>query len=135
MRATPRVSLAQATAICIEGVPAPIRSHRCVVATEPTWKGKKKKNAESNCVSNVLIVKSFVVAHAGRLRVDLQNKPPLVTAALRRDTTAQLLWQTSAARRTTAVCQTGRSPSRAIVDAADFWNLRQRLLASRKCEF
>ena len=77
-------------------------------------------------MSNVLIVKSFVVAHAGRLRVELQNKPRLVTAALRRDTTAQLLWQTSAARRTTAVCQTGRSPSRVIVSAADFWNLRQR---------
>ena len=58
MRATPRVSLAQATAICIEGVPAPIRSHRCVVATEPTWKGTKKI-AESNCVSNVLIVKKL----------------------------------------------------------------------------
>ena len=42
MRATPRVSLAQATAICNEGVPAPIRSHHCVVAMEPTWKGKGK---------------------------------------------------------------------------------------------
>ncbi len=49
MRATPRVSLAQATAICIEGVPAPIRSHRCVVATEPTWKGKKKLLSQIAC--------------------------------------------------------------------------------------